>query len=292
MVIIGTIGLVDLGALAWWLASVWSRAGDRGFPGVHAIAVPVAVVITPLMFVGGLLVLTGKAARAEPVSYSPTGKPSMGPIGTRGFVAACIGFFAQFYPVLTIAVVDMRTDTVERLRERQAMKERAQATSSRPVLPVDAAVPSLAQLDDAASLAEAIRRAGPQLGDGADNLGAHQLAHFASKKLVWTDVHVPSETSLPRVLKDAERERGKRLCITGTLLDIQRQDLDRRPIYIGALQTTEGDVARFIAVGSTGELLKRSAATLCGLVTGRADTAAMLVGMFDLPENMQPAVER
>ena len=82
------------------------------------------------------------------------------------------------------------------------------------------------------------------------------------------------------------------MCVTGRLLDIARSDLDQRPVYAGALVTADGDTLRFVAVGSTGTLVKRDTGTFCGVVTGRVDDAAMAVGMFDLPENAQPIVER
>ncbi|MBL8623243.1 MAG: hypothetical protein JNK64_18165 [Myxococcales bacterium] len=123
--------------------------------------------------------------------------------------------------------------------------------------------------------------------------GAWLLARYASGRATWADFHVAdAETSLPLALKDGARERGKRLCVTGRLLDIARSDLDQRPVYAGALVTADGDTLRFIAVGSTGTLVKRDTGTFCGVVTGRVDDAAMAVGMFDLPENARPIVER
>jgi len=74
--------------------------------------------------------------------------------------------------------------------------------------------------------------------------------------------------------------------------DIERKDLDQRDIYAGTLATAEGDTVAFLAVGSTGTLVRRSAATLCGVVLGTTERRVMLVGMFDLPENKQRAVAR
>ena len=82
------------------------------------------------------------------------------------------------------------------------------------------------------------------------------------------------------------------MCVGGSLLDIERRTLDGRRVYHGSLQTAEGDVARFIAVGSTGELVKRSAGRLCGVVTGKHEGAVVMLGMFDLPDNREPRVER
>jgi hypothetical protein len=82
------------------------------------------------------------------------------------------------------------------------------------------------------------------------------------------------------------------LCASGTIHDIERKDLDRRPVYVGAMETPEGDAVKFIAVGSTGSLVKRSTGTICGVVTGKDAKAMVIVGLFDLPENRQPTVER
>ena len=48
----------------------------------------------------------------------------------------------------------------------------------------------------------------------------------------------------------------------------------------------------FLVGGTTGQLVKRSAVTLCGVVTGFADGAVALEGLFDLPENRNPIVEK
>lgn len=144
----------------------------------------------------------------------------------------------------------------------------------------------------AASLAEATRLVTPRLGDGQDNRGAWMLARYAAANLVWSEELATPETTLGLVLKDSERERGKRLCVTGVLRDIERRDLARRPVYVGDLETAEGDLAHFIAVGSTGSLVKRSTGTLCGVVSGKHAKAVVIVGLFDLPENRAPAVER
>lgn len=173
-----------------------------------------------------------------------------------------------------------------------------------PAVATDPATPADAALADAAPTPEEAVLAAPSLTAAAavirDRLderavadGAWLLARYANGRATWADFHVAdAETSLPLALKDGARERGKRLCVTGRLLDIARSDLDQRPVYAGALVTTDGDTLRFVAVGSTGTLVKRDTGTFCGVVTGRVDDAAMAVGMFDLPENAQPIVER
>lgn len=102
-------------------------------------------------------------------------------------------------------------------------------------------------------------------------------------RLAWADVATGTETTVPRVLKDPDRERDRRLCVTGTVVEIARHE--RRPVHVGALRTGDADEVRFVALGSTGTLVKRSAAVLCGVAAGKLDGAPVIVGMFDLPEN-------
>lgn len=108
----------------------------------------------------------------------------------------------------------------------------------------------------------------------------------ASREMRWADVETPN-TSLGLVLKDWQAEQGKRMCVEGTIASIERRDLDRRKVYDGTLVTEHRDEVSFVAVGTTGELVRGSSAKLCGVVIGRL----RVVGMFDLPENRQPIVE-
>ena len=147
-----------------------------------------------------------------------------------------------------------------------------------------------ASVAKSSSFSDVLDIARPLLGDGLDNQGAWLVAHYT--KLVWSDVANRDDTSVPLVLKDSERERGKRLCVTGKLSEIERADVEGHPVHVGALRTTDGDDVRFIALGSTGMLVKRSDGQLCGVATGKHDEAAVIVGLFDLPENRTPSVER
>ncbi|MDX2093130.1 MAG: hypothetical protein SFX73_35130 [Kofleriaceae bacterium] len=144
----------------------------------------------------------------------------------------------------------------------------------------------------ATTLDEAIALAKPAMSDSDDEVspGAALLARYA--RMQWSDVSVQAETSLPLVLKDPEVERGKRLCVDGEIERIERRDLDKRKLFVGRLHTAEGDAVEFVAVGTTGQLVKRSKSKFCGVVIGRARGAAKLVGMFDLPENQSPLVEQ
>jgi hypothetical protein len=167
-----------------------------------------------------------------------------------------------------------------------------------PPAPVPAHAASAAspaeRIANAGSLAEALAIARPELTDTPEELGTgtRLLASFAARRLRWADVDVAAETTIGRVEKDPEPERGKRLCATGELLQIERRDLDARKIYVGRLRTRDDDTLAFVAVGSTGDLVKRSTGKLCGVVTGKAGGAVAVVGMFELPENRRPTVEQ
>ncbi len=95
-------------------------------------------------------------------------------------------------------------------------------------------------------------------------------------------------------MKDPEAELGKRLCWSGSVLDISTDRAAGFPLYLGELVDYNGDILNFYAVGSTGALVERSQARICGIATGTVayqNTAGgitqtvRVVGMFDLPEN-------
>ncbi|HEY4177545.1 MAG TPA: hypothetical protein VGM90_11950 [Kofleriaceae bacterium] len=131
--------------------------------------------------------------------------------------------------------------------------------------------------------------------------GALRLAHF--NHMQWSDVDVPAETTLPLIEKDAEGELGKRLCVDGQIITIRRRDLEQPPrapkkLFVGRISAGNEDIA-FVAVGSTGSLVKLDKARFCGVSTGLANIAPglagnvpELVGMFDLPETRQPQAEQ
>lgn len=115
---------------------------------------------------------------------------------------------------------------------------------------------------------------------------------LASHRVRWSEVDVPSQTSLAKVEKDPAAEKGKRVCAEGTIDRITKKDLAGRPHFEGALLTQDGDRVVFVASGSTGELVKRDRAKLCGVVTGTVEGSTAVFGMFDLPENRNPTVEK
>jgi hypothetical protein len=92
-----------------------------------------------------------------------------------------------------------------------------------------------------------------------------------------------------------DENRGKRLCAPGVLIEIAVEKASStKKAASGLLMSDAGNLFRFYALGSSGELVAQSRARLCGVVTGRFDYsnsaggtghAVKIVGMFDLPEN-------
>jgi hypothetical protein len=151
------------------------------------------------------------------------------------------------------------------------------------------------------SLADAVAYARPYMEDtaNASSVGAVLVATWAKANMTWADVSTArDETSLALVKKDSDRERGKRLCVSGNLVEIAADKSFPGKPYVGLLRTGSWDLVRFVAAGSTGQLVEQSAARFCGVVTGRYDYAnsgggvghaVEAVGMFDLPENRATA---
>jgi hypothetical protein len=147
---------------------------------------------------------------------------------------------------------------------------------------------------------DAMRMALPVMSDSVDEIspGAILFTAWAARKMRWADVAVAkNETSLKLVRKDGDEARGKRLCASGRIGEIEKISSDPK-VFTGGLIAGWTDVYRFLAVGSTGELVGESRARFCGVVVGQYDysntgggqtKSVMLVGMFDLPQNKPPA---
>ena len=149
------------------------------------------------------------------------------------------------------------------------------------------------------SFKEALEFARPHMadvdsdGDDDASLGWQYLTSWARVKMRWEDAapKLP-ETTIALVKKDPDDERGKRLCITGAIVQIERKG--KLGAYTGGI-LSEHDVVRFAAVRSTGDITKETrSAKFCGVVTnkvsyknavGGTTHAVQMVGMFDLPEN-------
>ncbi len=160
-----------------------------------------------------------------------------------------------------------------------------------------AAGPTLAdKLRDASFLSDALRLTLPLMDDTVNQQsdGAVMLAMWAALHMKWADVGVAkNETSTAKLMKDSDANRGKRMCVSGSIIQIAKQR--GAPIYAGLLNGFYGaGIAHFFAVGDTGDLVENSETRFCGVATGRyvygnsgggTSHAISLVGMFDLPEN-------
>jgi hypothetical protein len=131
-----------------------------------------------------------------------------------------------------------------------------------------------------------------------DSDGTMLFAAWASNHMRWTDVAVTKdETTYALTRKDSDEARGKRLCASGSIIQIEVHKLKDQGIgklATGLLMSYGGNIFEFMAAGSTGDLVQNSQARLCGVVTGTYDYtnsaggtghAVTVVGMFDLPEN-------
>ena len=184
--------------------------------------------------------------------------------------------------------------------EPAASTEPARAEAAAPEPAPEPEPPSLAeQIETRTTAADAGAFATSYMEDKYDevSLGAVLLARWAAGHLRWSDVHVErDETSPARIKKDADSERGKRMCYSGRIIQIAKNDLGGdRSVYAGLLMARGYNIIHFLAAGSTGDLVERSRARFCGFVTGRysysnsgggSSHAVQMVGMFKLPENL------
>jgi hypothetical protein len=154
----------------------------------------------------------------------------------------------------------------------------------------------LERLDAQTDLAGGLGVIGGRFKDSRDDMdpAAAVFAGWSTKHMTWLDLQKIPETKFALVLKDPEAVRGKRLCSSGSIVEIRVDRSSGKPVYIGGLMSPSGNVTRFLAVGSSGELVERSQARVCGVVTGTysygnsgggTTHAVNVVGMFDLPDN-------
>lgn len=148
-------------------------------------------------------------------------------------------------------------------------------------------------MEDQESLPKAIEFSKNFMSDTTNEVsdGAILLAKWSVDNMKWNDLQaIPQAKSFNAIMKDSDKERGKLLCQSGSIIEITAAGR----MYEGGLFTSSGNVIRFIAVGNTGDLVARSSAKFCGIVIGKQDYsnsaggvahAVYLVGMFNLPEN-------
>jgi hypothetical protein len=229
----------------------------------------------------GLSILSSAEALNEPETRDSDGKRQPGPIARGGLLRVTFG--GMGYAIAVIGLISMRP-----VRPTMSSTAAGSAATS-PSGSASAAAPTIdARVASAPDLATAVALATPAFTDNA----ADNARLVARGPLTWGGLARIGETSLALALKEPALERGKRICASGRVADIERQELAGRAVYRGVLTTDDGDAVRFVAAGSTGALVRRSPATFCGVVTGRLEEAAVAVGMFDLPENREISVER
>jgi hypothetical protein len=215
----------------------------------------------------------------------PASKPRWLPISVGVLLLAAL---------VGIMIVVSRDPTSPSLGKASAPTKTA--TTSPPAKEPEPKTPSIAEQLAAADYPRTIAMTVPLMTDTVDDLstGAAMLAIWAAANMRWSDIAVPeNETSIGLVKKDSSTTRGKRMCIWGTIIQIAKEN-DAPKIFRGNLVTAGRDFVNFLAVGSTGELVERSSARICGVVTGAyayANVAGgqtqsvQIVGMFELPEN-------
>lgn len=150
------------------------------------------------------------------------------------------------------------------------------------------------------TLPEAIAYAKPLMEDTRNDLdkGTVLLVDWLARKPSWGAINALPETSVAKVLKDSDAERGKRICAGGTVVQIASDKIDGKKIFNGTFMTGDVKYIAYFAVASTGSLVERSPGKFCGVVTGThsysntgggTTHAIRVVGMFDLPENRKEA---
>ena len=147
------------------------------------------------------------------------------------------------------------------------------------------------------TLSKAVNMIKPTMSDEFDAFpsSAGILASWMNEKNVKiSDIRSLESSTRGKILKDSFSERGKRLCISATLVEIQVDRSAGFAPYHAGLVNNYTDVTRVLAIGSTGDLVADSNATFCGVIVGKVGftnasggttNAPYLVGMFDLPEN-------
>ncbi len=129
---------------------------------------------------------------------------------------------------------------------------------------------------------------------GEENLGAACASiYFLENGLPWSQVGVQKdETSPGLIMKNSAKERGKRICATGRIIEIHEDKSGKASN--GLLSSYSGTLYHFEAFGSSGTLTEGGQGRLCGFVVGQfhyrnsgggVGHAVDVLGVWDLPEN-------
>lgn len=145
------------------------------------------------------------------------------------------------------------------------------------------------------SATDAFKAIEPNNAADDDNLEAQVFGLWLTERGTWADVQPAADekTSYGLVMKDADKERGKRMCVSGTILQIRVEKTELWTETLGLL-ISQANIFRFVAVQDTGDLVANSTAKFCGFVAGKTafsnvsggeTQGVYIVGMFDLPSN-------
>lgn len=218
---------------------------------------------------------------------------------TSTIVAVCGGTTVAIIAIMAAVMLPKRAPPITPERPAQVASAEPPVPPQAPVRdPREATILADAEkLRASLTLGDAMRVAKPYMTDkfGESSLGTTMISVWGVQMLSWSEVAVAKdETSYALVMKDADAERGKRLCISGPIIEISKDGVDNLRYFSGLMESAREDLFHFHAVKSTGNIVQGHRAKFCGVVTGEfsyrnsgggTGHAVDVVGMFDLPEN-------
>ncbi len=176
-----------------------------------------------------------------------------------------------------------------------AAAEPAEATAAAPAAESPKSIADI--LNSKTTLNEALSLTKPGMTDSSDgslSIGGQQLAFWGIEHMKWSEIQALESTKHAVVQKDPDAVRGKKICTSGSVIEITADKTAGKPVYVGGMFDGAGNLYRFLAVGSSGDIVANSRAKFCGVVVGAVSYpnsmggvahGVQLVGMFDLPEN-------
>ena len=187
----------------------------------------------------------------------------------------------------------------DRAKSDPSLSQSGSAAALAPPPPPPPVKTPLDEILERKTMAEALAYAKPRMKDATNDLdpGTLIFGAWASKNMKWTDVAVAKDETTPElVLKDPDEERGKRVCFTGKIVQISVEKTDVGKFNVGIMMVGYYSVTlfHFLNVGSSGSIVEKTQARLCGVVTGKytysnsgggTGHSIQIVGMWDLPEN-------
>lgn len=170
---------------------------------------------------------------------------------------------------------------------------------------------NIAILDQAASEPKTVDEAVLASGFSDSPNGVHpsavKFARWAHGRTTMADFNwkFHPKTTHEAVMRDADLERGKRLCVSGSVVQISGETIDGKRFYEAGIVTNSVkgtlDVTRVVAIGDVTDIFQGREAMFCGIVVGRetypntgggTSHAVRLVGMFVTPANSVHAIPK